>query len=108
MAARRIGRRSLRLAAVLSGLLVLAGCGASEERSRPVPYTTWNPIPVATPQRDVERLLPPPESRTHSPDGQTCLGWERVGQKRSPDGPAFIACFKDGVLYSKSLRDPPS
>jgi len=107
MAARSIGRRWPLVAAVISAVLILAGCG-SKERSRPVQYTTWNPIPVATPQRDVERLLPAPATRTHLPDGQTCLGWERVGQKRSPDGPAFIACFKDGVLYSKSLRDPPS
>jgi len=101
-------RSPLLLGAALIASLLVAACGSSSEQTRAVPYTTWNPIPAGTPQREVERRLPPPETRTHSPDGQTCLGWELVGQKRSPDGPALIACFKNGVLYSKGLRDPPS
>jgi hypothetical protein len=88
----------------LVAMLTVSGCGSASKPHR-LTLEQFKSVRLGSHLHAVEKRLGQAQYQHHT-NNETCLGWDRVGQRSVSGRPAFTACFKDGIMVSEGILDP--
>lgn len=102
-----------RVGVAAASMTMLVACGGAPEgrtdgtrQARVLTYEQFVGVELGTERSAAERALGAPKETWRDPSRGSCAGWDRADQRPVANQPAFIACFQEGRLASKSILDP--